>query len=480
MRIVRSSAAGVVGALAAAVLLTAGPAAAAGTSTTVLSGATPFADCPPDSSQYSAGSETEPWVATDPTDPDNLAVVWQQDRHAWGSSRGIMLSTSHDGGRQWSTRPLPGFAPCTDVIGRVTNPYASFGSDGTLYASVTMIGTRSSVWVTKSADAGDTWSAPVALVDDDRTVIHDKQATTVDPRNPGRVYAVWNRRTLAEDKHDLLLATSTDGGTTWAPARSIYRPATTAGTVGSQVLVQRDGSLLIVFFESDHPIGGAPTPPLPEQIKAIRSTDGGATWSAPVVIADHKVNVPVLPGTTKQLIAPGMVPDVALDPVTGTVYAVWGDASLGTGGSAVALSASYDRGRTWTTPRKVNGTPDTALGGTGQAFLPQVDVHPNGTVAVSYQDFRDDTADVTSTLTSSWIATCRSWSCATSPSGWSERRLSAPVAGIEGVSPSFGGPFIGTYSGLAHDDDSFLAVQVEPTGVPTDPQNVRFTKVPLC
>ncbi|WP_406728608.1 sialidase family protein [Streptomyces sp. GD-15H] len=478
MRFVRSSAVALAGVLAATALLAAGQASAArGAAGADLSGSTPYADCPTDSSQYTEGSETEPWVAADPTDPDNLAVVWQQDRHAWGSSRGIMIAVSDDGGDSWTTKPLPGFVPCTDDIGRVTNPYLSYGADGALYASVTMIGERTSVWVTKSDDAGETWAPPVALVDDERTVIHDKQATTVDPRDPDRLYAVWNRRTLAEDKHDLLLVTSEDGGATWTEARSIYRPETTAGTVGPQLLVQRDGSLLIVFFESDHPIGGTPTPLLPEQIKSIRSTDGGATWSEPVVIADNQLNVPVLPGTTNQLIAPGIVPDVALDPVSGTVYAVWGDAGLSTSGSAVGISASYDRGRTWTTPRKVNATPDSVAGGTGQAFLPQVDVHPNGTVAVSYYDFRDDTADTTSTLTSHWLATCQARGCATIASAWTERRLAGPTAGIESVSTSFGGPFVGTYVGLAHDDRAFLSAHVEPTGVAGDPQNVRFTRV---
>ncbi|MFJ9584821.1 sialidase family protein [Streptomyces acidicola] len=477
MRLLRSLAAAMGAAAVAALALATGPAAAASAGSTQLSGMTPFTDCPPDSTQYTLNSETEPFVAANPADPDNLAVIWQQDRHAWGSSRGIVISVSEDGGRTWERKPLPGFSPCADTIGRVTNPHIVFGPDGTLHASVTMIGDRASVWTTSSQDGGTTWGTPVALADDTREVIHDKQAVTVDPRDPDRLYAVWNRRTMAEDKHDLLLATSDDGGATWESPRSVYRPATTAGTVGAQVLVQRDGSLLCVFFESDHPIGGVATPPLPEQIRAIRSTDGGRTWSGPVTVADITLNVPRFPGTSNQFMAPGIVPDVALDPITGTVYAVWGDAGLSASGSAVGMSASYDGGRTWTTPRKVNATPDSEAGGTGQAFLPQVDVHRNGTVAVTYYDFRGSTPGA-GTVTDHWMLTCRGWTCPLNGRNWSERRLAGPMTGLEGVSMSFGAPFVGTYVGLSHDDESFLSAYVAPTGTPEDPQNVQLATTP--
>jgi hypothetical protein len=52
---------------------------------------------------------------------------------------------------------------------------------------------------------------------------------------------------------------------------------------------------------------------------------------------------------------------------------------------------SGDGGQTWSTPIKVNQTP--VLGNLNhQAFTPSVHVLPDGTVGVSYYDFRNNTA----------------------------------------------------------------------------------------
>jgi hypothetical protein len=36
----------------------------------------------------SLNSEVEPWMDANPTDPDNLIAVWQQDRWSNGGARG--------------------------------------------------------------------------------------------------------------------------------------------------------------------------------------------------------------------------------------------------------------------------------------------------------------------------------------------------------------------------------------------------------
>jgi hypothetical protein len=420
-------------------------------------------------------SETEVMVAVNPIDPRNVATIWQQDRYAAGASRGIVVGRSRDGGRTWSSSAVPGLS-CPAIPGRTTNPWLSFSGNGHVLASATMTGARSEVYLTRSVDGGATWTAPTALVSDPASqAFHDKQTTTVDPRDNSRVYAVWNRRTRADNHHDIMLARSVDGGVTWEPARPIHSPGGTSGTVGNQIVVLRDGTLVNVFLQHDLPLGTPPGSAVTEHIKVIRSTDFGATWSDPVTIDDIRLNIPVLPESGRPVIAPGLVPDIAVDPLTGAVYVVWADANLATSGSAVGLAASYDSGRTWTAPRRVDRSPESAAGGVGQAFLPQVDVAINGTVAVTYYDFRSDTP-APGTATDQWIVTC--WgSCARASARWSERHLAGPFT-MDNAVESFGGPFVGTYVGLDSRPGAFLAAFVMTTDDPTNPHDVYVATTP--
>src|SRR5206468_4574659 len=69
--------------------------------------------------------------------------------------------------------------------------------------------------------------------------------------------------------------------------------------------------------------------------------------------------------------------------------AVWSDGRFsGFTHDDVALSRSTDGGLTWSTPIKANASPAGVA-----AFTPSVDVASDGTVAVSYYDFRNNTTD---------------------------------------------------------------------------------------
>src|SRR4051794_41382526 len=43
-------------------------------------------------------SETEPWLAVSPTNPNDVAGMWQQDRWSDGGSHGLVAAVSHNGG----------------------------------------------------------------------------------------------------------------------------------------------------------------------------------------------------------------------------------------------------------------------------------------------------------------------------------------------------------------------------------------------
>ena len=98
----------------------------------------------------------------------------------------------------------------------------------------------------------------------------------------------------------------------------------------------------------------------PNHIFVSRSSDMGKTWTANVAFTAPA-------GTNLANIFPAL----AVDPVSGNLYAVWSD------GQTVAYSSSTDQGNTWTPAIAVNRSPATT------AIFPWVAAY-NGTVDVVY------------------------------------------------------------------------------------------------
>ena len=123
-------------------------------------------------------------------------------------------------------------------------------------------------------------------------------------------------------------------------------------------------------------------------------------------------------------------PEIAVDssatPARGRLYAVWQDASPNRGqADAVAFSQSLDGGLTWSSAVKVNKTPTGIPIANQQAFTPSVDVGADGTVAVTYYDFRANTPDPP-LLTDYFVVHCHpvSPTACLDPANWvDERRL---------------------------------------------------------
>ena len=68
-------------AVAQAVPLDAGP-------PVLTSSLNPLAGCPPDGSGINfPGAEVEPWIEVNPTNPDNIVGVYQQDRYSTAAPR---------------------------------------------------------------------------------------------------------------------------------------------------------------------------------------------------------------------------------------------------------------------------------------------------------------------------------------------------------------------------------------------------------
>ena len=171
-----------------------------------------------------------------------------------------------------------------------------------------------------------------------------------------------------------------------------------------------------------------------------------------------------------------IIPDIAVDSISGRLYAVWQDASFNGGqADAIAFSQSLDGGRTWSTPIKVNKTPTGIPIGNQQAFTASVDVSANGTVAVTYYDFRNNTV-ATPLLTDYLVVHCHPTSptACLNPANWVDERRLTDVSFDMRQAPFAGGFFTGDYEGLASAGNAFTPFFSQPHG--TDPSSTFFRR----
>src|SRR5437773_7401469 len=158
-------------------------------------------------------SETEPWIAVNPANPNDVAAMWQQDRWSDGGSHGLVAAVSHDGGSSFAYS-FPHFSVCAGGaalnggdFGRSSDPWVSWAPNGDLWAislSVDRTTPRNAVLAARMRHGSSTWSEPFTLkFDNSRTGIplgnnfNDKESLTADPTDAtgNLVYAVWDRFT---------------------------------------------------------------------------------------------------------------------------------------------------------------------------------------------------------------------------------------------------------------------------------------------
>lgn len=432
---------------------------------------TPFGDCGviPDKPE-SKGSETEPWIVVNPTNPDNMVAAWIQ-----GPAVGHVASATFDGGATWESAVIPGISECSDGdYERASDPWLAFAANGDLYTVALSLdlgeSQRSAIQVSKSVDGGRTWGAPISIADE---VGEDKPSITADPEDPCLVFVGWTRFMEVRGNDALLLSRTTDCGETWTEPEVLHSDRFSPH--GFQLVVLPDGTAL-AFFKTL--IRG--------ELYVKRSTDRGETWpdARTLITATGRSPKPVTPDGAVAIRSSQDLFDVAVDRKTGYLTAVWEDLFGGAPLSSpmqVAFSSSSDGGLTWSDPIRVDRTPTNTPFPLEQAFTPSVEISDDGTIGVTYYNFENDMPDQPPSWSDRWFVHCHpELADCNDPSNWSDALRLTPDS-FDYLKAPFTdltlnqGLFLGDYVGLTSFGSDFFALFSVTTG--DDPADVIFVPI---
>jgi hypothetical protein len=429
--------------------VTAGPAAA-----------TPSVSTPVDVTQDQT-SQNETPIAVNPAHP-NILLAGSND---WEFNDGCGMYVSTTGGTSWSGALPDGFlpgvtkftndpaVPGTGAFDAGGDPAVAFSPDGgsAYYVcqafnfssnAIRLLLNRGTVtpsgitWQTTGLTTVSAWTGN-GKTRGGNGQFPDHESIHVDPVS-GRIYVTWAQFDGLKGTHSpVLVATSTDGG------RSFSSPVkVTVGNIRNnqdqRIVTAPNGDAYLTFDNGVQ--GGKGT-----VLYVAKSTDGGATWSAPVQFATLVDPVCVFPPFCFNISggafrAGGTYPAPAFDAARNRLVVAYADIA-GLFGQMYITSASASDLTHWTTPEAIAPAP-------ADQFMGELGIAPNGRYDVSFYD-REYTSNQLVDLTfatssnggASWTRV-RVTPTSFDPSAWGVPSSTAPFR-----------PFIGDYNGIVSTND---------------------------
>lgn len=325
-----------------------------------------------------SGYFTEPGIAVNPANPQQIVAVFQDNAHA---------SYSQDAGRTWTL--AEGVDPKNyRVSGDVSVTFDKHGHAFICYIAFDKLGTfnywargatRNGIFVRRSADGGKTWDAdhvPVAEQQSNPGIpFEDKPYIVADGTSSkfaGNLYIGWTRWRLADSQ--MVLSRSTDDGKTWsAPIEIDAHPGLprddNGAAEGFAGVVAPDGTLYAIWSQDDN-------------IMLTSSRDGGKSFSR----AKPAIHTAPTIFAVDTLERANGFPQIAIDPKTNHLYITWCD--YRNGDLDVFISSSADKGKHWSPALRIN---DDTLHNGSEQFFQWLAVDPtDGSVNVLFYDRRGD------------------------------------------------------------------------------------------
>jgi hypothetical protein len=368
------------------------------------------------------GFFTEPGVAVNPQNPQQVVAVFQDNVHA---------GYSQDAGHTWTV------AENVDpknfrISGDVSTAFDNQGHAFVCYIAFDQLGsfnywahgaTRNGIFIRRSFDGGKTWEAdhiPVAEQPSEPGIpFEDKPYIVADnskSKYAGNLYVGWTRWRIADSQ--MVLSRSIDDGKTWSKPLEIDAhpglPRDDNGAAeGFSGVVGPDGKLYAIWSQDD-------------DIMFTTSSDGGQTFSH-ARAAIHTAPIMFAIDTLER--ANGF-PQIAIDPKSKRLYVSWSD--YRNGDLDIFLSTSDDGGKRWSEPTRVNNDP---VHNGAEQFFQWLAVDPvDGSVNVLFYDRRGDPKNQKQIVA---LARSTDGGKTFANYAWTENAFEA------------GGVFFGDYTGLA-------------------------------
>ena len=276
---------------------------------------------------------------------------------AFGADSDVLSSRSTDHGVSW-TSPVPvNGSPASDEAFDFAPAVATDGNGTWVAVWTATNGADTDIFVSRSTNAGATWSAPAPLYADAASDTGNDDRPQIAVDDGGVWLVVWDAPGRFGNDRDVLYARSLDGGVGWTAPAALGSNATTDRGTDQRPQPASDGAggWLVVWASTDS-LGN--TIGIDFDILVTRSADGGITWSP----------VRALNGNAAGDHALDDRPQLATDG-NGTWVVVWvSDDTLGdTIGPDLDIltSRSGDGGLTWSTPHALNGNAATDTGADG-------------------------------------------------------------------------------------------------------------------
>jgi len=353
-----------------------------------------------------------------------IITSFQIGRIPGGGSADIGFATSIDAGATWQSGLLPGLTTFQGggTNSAVSDPSVIYDNQHGVWiiSSLTIASGKIQAAVSRSTDGGASWGNSIFVAQganlDKDWITCDNTATS-----PfyGNCYLEWDDNGSG---NLVWMSTSKDGGLTWATP---VTPAGPAHGLAAEQLVQPNGTVIVPFWSDST-----------NQIQSFLSSDRGATWDVPVLVAQIS-DRPAAGGLRDD-----PLPSVAMDSV-GNIYVVWQDCRFRTNCSSndLVMSTSSD-GANWSAPARI---PIDAVTSGADHFIPGLGIDPTtaGSTAhfgLSYYYYPQ--------------ANCSASTCAlyvgfiSSTDGGSTWSTATPVAGPMNVSwlaPTSQGRMVGDY-----------------------------------
>jgi hypothetical protein len=264
------------------------------------------------------------------------------------------------------------------------DPAVAVAPDGTVYASFMLSrGGQYYPVVDASYDHGATFTQSSSLIPPDPKNWGDRDFIAVGP--DGTVYLTWDygpERTsltyicasngscaFATGDLNVVMQKSTDGGRTWSRMSYISPGFPASGGDSAPLVVEPDGRIDVLYqgYQVTNPVTYTLSP---AYSYFTSSSDGGATWSAPVAVGPQ--------AGTMSLAEWWIDGDIGID-AAGNLYAAWDTQGTNPDGSANDvgwLSFSTDHGARWSAPVQAPadrlGVPhimEVTGGGSGTAYV---------------------------------------------------------------------------------------------------------------